>query len=78
MSRRLAPEELLDTIGGWAKTSGLVAALVDMLAALAGSNPFDGDADDIIDAAVGDRLGAAVIAVDEAMLRHVFATAGRR
>ena len=74
----LAPEELLDTIGGWAKTSGLVAALVDMLAALAGSNPFDGDADDIIDAAVGDRLGAAVIAVDEAMLRHVFATAGRR
>ena len=73
----ISPEKLLDTIAGWAKRSGPAVDLVDTLAALAESSPFDGDADDIIDAAVGDRLGAGVIAVDEEMLRHVFATAGR-
>ena len=74
----IAPDRLLHAVAGWAKTSGPVATLVDALAALAESSPFDGDTDDIIDAAVGDRLGAGVVAIDEAMLRHLFADAARR
>ena len=53
-------------------------ALIDALAALAGRGPFDGDPGDVIDAAAGGRLGAAVAAIDEAMLRDVFARAARR
>ena len=74
----VAPDDLLDAVAGWAKTSGPVADVVDRLAALAESSPFGDDVDDIIDAAVGGRLGAAVIAVDEAMLDHVFASGARR
>ena len=74
----VAPDDLLDTVAGWAKQSGSVSALIDSLAALAGRSPFDGDTDDVIDAAVGDRLGAGVVAIDEAMLRHLFADAARR
>ena len=74
----VAPGDLLDTVAGWAKTSGPVPELVDSFAALAESSPFDGDTDDVIDAAVGDRLGAGVVAIDEAMLRHLFADAARR
>ena len=74
----IAPDRLLHAVAGWAKTSGPVATLVDALAALAESSPFDGDTDDVIDAAVGDRLGAGVVAIDEAMLRHLFADAARR
>ena len=74
----IAPDRLLHAVAGWAKTSGPVATLVDALAALAESSPFDGDTDDVIDAAVGDRLSAGVVAIDEAMLRHLFADAARR
>ena len=74
----VAPDDLLDTVAGWAKQSGSVSALIDSLAALAGRSPFDGDTDDVIDAAVGDRLGAGVVAIDEAMLRNLFADAARR
>ena len=74
----VAPDRLLHAVAGWAKTSGPVATLVDALAALAESSPFDGDTGDVIDAAVGDRLGAGVVAIDEAMLRHLFADAARR
>ena len=74
----VAPDDLLDTVAGWAKQSGSVSALIDSLAALAGRSPFDGDTDDVIDAAVGDRLSAGVVAIDEAMLRHLFADAARR
>ena len=74
----VAPDRLLHAVAGWAKTSGPVATLVDALAALAESSPFDGDTDDVIDAAVGDRLSAGVVAIDEAMLRHLFADAARR
>ena len=55
-----------------------MADLVDSLATLAESSPFDGDTDDIIDAAVAGRLDAAATAVDEAMLRHLSGTATRR
>ena len=74
-------DKLLDAVLKWAKPvkpSGPVADLADALAALAGSGPFDGDARDVIDAALGDRLRAGVIAVDEAMLRQLFSTAARR
>jgi len=74
----VAPEDLLDAVAGWAKGSRDTADLADALAALAESSPFDGDADDIVDAAVADRLGAAVAAVDDAMLRRLFADARRR
>ena len=74
----IAPGDLLDTVAGWAKQSGPVSALIDSLAALAGSCPFDGDVGDVIDAAAGGRLGAAVTAVDEAMLRDMVAGATRR
>ena len=74
----VAPDRLLHAAAGWAKTSGSVATLVDALAALAESSPFDGDTGDVIDAAVGDRLSAGVVAIDEAMLRHLFADAARR
>ena len=74
----IAPGDLLDTVAGWAKQSGPVPALIDSLAALAGSCPFDGDVGDVIDAAAGGRLGAAVTAVDEAMLRDMVAGATRR
>ena len=74
----VAPEKLLDAVAGWAKPLGPVEILVDALAVLAESSPFDGDIDDIIDAAIGDRLSAGVIAVDEAVLRNLFAGAARR
>ena len=74
----IAPGDLLDAVAGWAKSSGPVPELVDSLAALAGSSPFDGDIGDVIDAAAGGRLGAAVAAMDEATLRAVFADAARR
>ena len=74
----VAPDRLLHAAAGWAKTSGPMATLVDALAALAESSPFDGDTDDVIDAAVGDRLSAGVVAIDEAMLRNLFADAARR
>ena len=73
-----AADDLLDTVSGWAKQSGSVPALIDALAALAGRGPVDGDVGAVIDAAVGGRIGAAVTAVDEAMLRGVFANAARR
>ena len=71
-------DKLLDAVVEWAKPSGAVADLADALAALAGSNRFDGDARDVIDAALGDRLRAGVVAVDEAMLRRLFSTAAPR
>ena len=74
----VAPEDLLDTVAGWAKTSRQAADLVGVLATLAASSPFDGDIDDIVDAATGGRLGAGAVVVDEAMLRLLFADAGRR
>ena len=74
----VAPGGLLDTVAGWAKVTGTVEDLADSLAALVGSSPFDGDAGDVVDAAAGGRLGAAVAALDEAMLRTVFANAARR
>ena len=74
----IAPDDLLDAVAGWTKTSRLVADLVGSLAGLAESSPFDGDVDDIIDAAIGGRLGAGAVAVDEAMLRRLFAGTGRR
>ncbi len=74
----VAPESLLDTMSGWARTPRPVAEdLADALAALAESTSFDGDADDIVDAALAGRLDDAVAAVDEAMLRRLFAGAGR-
>ena len=69
------PEKLLDAVAEWVRPSSPVGDLVAALAALAGSSTFDGDIDDIIDAALGGRLGAGVAAVDEAMLRRLFATA---
>ena len=74
----VAPEDLLDTVAGWVKASRRAADLVDALATLAASSPFDGDVDDIVDAATDGRLGAGAVAVDEAMLRRLFADAGRR
>ena len=74
----VAPGDLLDTVAGWVKSPGRVPELADSLAALAGSSPFDGDTGDVVDAAAGGRLGAAAAAVDEAMLRAVFANAARR
>ena len=74
----VAPGDLLDTVTGWAKQSSPVPALIDSLAALAGRSPFDGDVGAVIDAAVADRLGAGVVAVDEAMLRSLFAGAASR
>ena len=74
----ITPDDLLDAVAGWAKRSDRVADLVDSLVALAESSPFDGDTDDIIDAAVGGRLAAAVTAVDEAMLRRLSGNATRR
>ena len=74
----VAPDDLLDTVVGWATQSGSMPALIDALAALAGRGPFDGDPGDVIDAAAGGRLGAAVAAVDEVTLRDVFARAARR
>ena len=74
----VAPEGLLDTVAGWTKASRRTTELVDALAVLAESSPFDRGADDIVDAALADRLGAAVVNVDEAMLRRLFAGAGRR
>ena len=71
-------DQLLDAVVKWAKPSGPVADLADALAALAGSGPFDGDARDVIDAALGDRLRAGVVAVDEAMLRQLFSKAAAR
>ena len=74
----VAPEDLLDTVTGWAKASRGPEDLAEALAGLAGSSSFDGDVGDIVDAALAGRLGGAVAAVDEAMLRRLFAGAGRR
>ena len=74
----VAPQDLLDAVTGWAKASLRTEDLADALATLAESSPFDGDDDEIVDAAVGDRLGAGVAAVDEAMLRQLLADATRR
>ena len=74
----VAPEDLLDAVAGWAKASRQVADLVEALATLAASSPFDGDVDDIVDAAAGGRLGTAAVVVDEAMLRRLLADTGRR
>ena len=74
----VASDDLLDTVSGWAKQSGSVSALIDSLAALAERGPVDGDVGAVVEAAVGGRIGAAVTAVDEAMLRDVFASAARR
>ena len=75
----VAPDGLLDAIANWARTSPApVSDLIGSLAALAASATSDGDIGDIVDAAVGGRLGAAVADVDESMLRRLFAGAGRR
>ena len=74
----VAPGDLLDAVAGWVTTSRRAAGLVDALAMLAESSPFDGDVGDIVDAALAGGLGGAVAAVDEAMLRRLFAGAGRR
>ena len=74
----VAPDALLDAISGWAGTSGPMPDLIDSLAAMAASATFGGDTGDIVDAAVGGRLGAAVADIDESMLRRLFAGAGRR
>ena len=74
----IAPDDLLDAIAGWAGTSGPVSALIDSLAAVAESAPLESDAGDIVDAAVGGRIGAAVADIDESMLRRLFSGAGRR
>ena len=74
----VAPEELLDVASGWAKGSRRVANLVDSLATLAASSPFDGDVDDIVDAAIGGRLGAGLAEVEEGMLRRLLVGATRR
>ena len=71
-------DKLLDAVVEWAKPSAAVADLADALAALGGSNRLDDDARDVIDAALGDRLRAGVVAVDEAMLRRIFSTAAAR
>ena len=73
----VAPDKLLDVATDWAQASREVAYLVDSLATLAASSPFDAHVDDIVDAAVGGRLGAGVAAVDEAMLRRLFVGAAR-
>lgn len=74
----VAPDALLDAVADWARKSDRASNLVESLAILAESSPFDGDTSDIIDAAAGGRLGAAAIAVDEAMLHHLFGNATRR
>ena len=74
----IAPDDLLDAAAGWARRSSPVADLVVALAALAESSPFDGDTEDIVDAAVSGRLGTGAVAVDEAMLRQLFAAGTRR
>ena len=74
----VAPDGLLDAIAGWARTSGPVSDLIASLAAIAASATFDGDTGDIVDAAVGGRLGAAVADIDEKTLRRLIAGAGRR
>ena len=73
----VAPENLLDAVAGWAGTSRRVGDLVDSLATLAASSPFDGDVDDIVDVALGGRLGAGVVAVDVPMLRRLLVGAAR-
>ena len=74
----IAPDGLLHAIAGWAGTSGPVPALIDSLASVAESAPLEGDTGDIVDAAVGGRIGAAVADIDESMLRRLFAGAVRR
>ena len=73
----VAPQALLDAVAGWATAARDTPDLAAALAALAESGAFDGDVDDIVDAALGGGLGAAAAAVDEAMLRRLFAGAGR-
>ena len=71
-------EKLFDAVVEWAKPSRPVTDLAEALAALAGSAPFDGDAGDVIDAALGGRLRAGAVAVDAAMLRRIFSMAAAR
>ena len=73
----VAPETLLATVAEWAQTSGAAADLTDSLAGLAQSRPFDGDARDIIEAALAGRLDAATVTVDEASLRRLVASRRR-
>ena len=74
----IGAEKLLDAVVEWAKPSRPVTDLAEALAALAGSAPFDGDAGDVIDAALGGRLRTGAVAVDEAMLRRIFSMAAAR
>ena len=74
----ISPEMLLEAVSGWATNTDSVTSLVSTLAALAESSPFDGDTDDIIDAAIAGRLGGAAIAIDETVLRRVFANSVHR
>ena len=71
-------EKLLEAVAGWAKSRSPVAALADALAGLAGSSPAGDHAGDVIEAALGGRLSAGAIAVDEAVLRRIFSTAAAR
>ena len=70
-------EKLLDAVVGWAKTRGPVASLVDALVALAGPGLAGGDADEVIEAALGGGLSAGVAGIDEAALRRLFAASRR-
>ena len=70
-------EELLGAVVGWAKARGPVASLVDALVAVAGPGLAGGDADEVIEAALGGGLSAGVAGIDEAALRRLF-TASRR
>ena len=71
-------EKLLDTVAAWVKSRGAVPDLADALASLAGSAPAGDGAGAIVDAALGGRLSAGVVAVDEAALRRLFVTSSRR
>ena len=71
-------EKLLEAVSGWAGSRSPVAVLADALAGLAGSSPAGDDAGDVVEAALGGRLSAGVIAVDEAVLRRIFSTAAAR
>ena len=71
-------EKLLESVAGWAESRGPVAALADALSGLAGSSPAGDHVGDVIEAALGGRLSAGAIAVDEAVLRRIFSTAAAR
>ena len=71
-------EKLLDAVAAWAKSRSPVADLADALSVLAGSIPPGDDAGDVIDAALGGRLSAGVVIVDDAALRRLFVSSLRR